>query len=80
MSCGFCKKESSAKFEEPTAKEPLWRPIEVEGEGEGAKWQTLCVLDFRGLEPVGFEASVSYQDGRDNVKERCTNPSLVLFA
>ncbi|KAJ9475559.1 UPF0587 protein [Pseudozyma hubeiensis] len=57
MSCGFCKKESSAKFEEPTAKEPLWRAIEAEGEGEGAKWQTLCVLDFRGLEPVGFEAS-----------------------
>lgn len=54
MSCGFCKKESSAKFDEPTAKEPLFRPIEADQDG-GAKWQTLCVLDFRGLEPVGFE-------------------------
>lgn len=53
MSCSFCKKESSVKFEEPTAKEPLYRPIEAD-EG-GARWQTLCVLDFRGLEPTGFD-------------------------
>lgn len=53
MSCAFCKKESSAKFEEP----PLWRQIDA-GDG-GAEWKTLCVLDFRGLEPVGFDPSVS---------------------
>lgn len=46
-----------AEFEEPTAKEPLWRPINADE--HGATWQTLCVLDFRGLEPVGFEPSVS---------------------
>lgn len=46
----FC----DAEFEEPTAKEPLWRSIKA-SESEGAQWQTLCVLDFRGLEPVGFE-------------------------
>ncbi|CBQ69899.1 conserved hypothetical protein [Sporisorium reilianum SRZ2] len=55
MSCSFCKKESSAKFEEPTTKEPLWRPINADE--QGATWQTLCVLDFRGLEPVGFDPS-----------------------
>ncbi|PWN48326.1 DUF866-domain-containing protein, partial [Violaceomyces palustris] len=54
MSCSFCKKESSAKFEEPTTKSPLWRPYES-CEDQGATWQTLCVLDFRGLEPVGFK-------------------------
>ncbi|PWY99295.1 DUF866-domain-containing protein [Testicularia cyperi] len=53
MSCSFCKKEGSAKFDEPTAKEPLWRPIQASE--EGAEYQTLCVLDFRGFEPVSFE-------------------------
>ncbi|CCF50288.1 hypothetical protein NDA11_001103 [Ustilago hordei] len=54
MSCNFCKKESSAKFDEPTQKEPLWKTIEAD-QDSGAEWQTLCVLDFRGLEPVGFD-------------------------
>ncbi|KAF6767034.1 Protein of unknown function DUF866, eukaryotic [Kalmanozyma brasiliensis GHG001] len=58
MSCSFCKKESSAKFEEPTTKAPLWRPIDADE--AGATWQTLCVLDFRGLEPVGFDPSGSW--------------------
>uniref|UniRef100_V5EZJ3 Tyrosinase copper-binding domain-containing protein n=1 Tax=Kalmanozyma brasiliensis (strain GHG001) TaxID=1365824 RepID=V5EZJ3_KALBG len=56
MSCSFCKKESSAKFEEPTTKAPLWRPIDADE--AGATWQTLCVLDFRGLEPcLGHHAT-----------------------
>lgn len=58
MSCSFCKKEGSAKFDDPTTKEPLWRPIEAD-EDKGAQFQTLCVLDFRGLEPIGFDPQVS---------------------
>ncbi|KAN0062928.1 hypothetical protein ACQY0O_004749 [Thecaphora frezii] len=53
MSCSFCKKEGSAKFDEPTAKAPLYRAIEA-NQDTGAEFQTLCVLDFRGIEPVDF--------------------------
>ncbi|EPQ27217.1 uncharacterized protein PFL1_05140 [Pseudozyma flocculosa PF-1] len=53
MKCNFCKKEASAKFDEPTSKAPLYRPIEA-NEDSGAEFQTLCVLEFRGLEPVEF--------------------------
>ncbi|ETS65169.1 hypothetical protein PaG_00233 [Moesziomyces aphidis] len=60
MSCNFCKKESSAKFDEPTAKNPLWQPVEADAES-GANFHTLCTLDFRGLEPVGFEPTGTWK-------------------
>ncbi|CAO1637663.1 unnamed protein product [Parajaminaea phylloscopi] len=55
MSCQFCKRESSAKFEEPTSKLPLWRPYSPR-EDSGADWQTICVLDVRGMDLIGWEA------------------------
>ncbi|CAO1626293.1 unnamed protein product [Sympodiomycopsis kandeliae] len=54
MKCQFCKRESSAKFEEPTSKAPLWRPYTVSEDG-GAEWQTLCILDARGLDLIGWD-------------------------
>ncbi|CAO1633420.1 unnamed protein product [Jaminaea pallidilutea] len=54
MSCQFCKREGSAKFEENPPKEPRWRPYS-NPEDSGADWRTLCVLDVRGMDLVGWE-------------------------
>ncbi|PWN88947.1 DUF866-domain-containing protein [Acaromyces ingoldii] len=51
MNCSLCKREMTAKFEEPTAKAPLWRPYSP---SEGAVFSTLCVVEARGLDFVGF--------------------------
>lgn len=44
------------EFDEPTAKAPLWRPYAPSG---GATFQTICIVEARGLDFVGFEFSVS---------------------
>ncbi|KDN40773.1 DUF866-domain-containing protein [Tilletiaria anomala UBC 951] len=54
MRCQFCKKESSAKFDEPTAKNPTFRVYEVP-DSSAPDFQTLCQIEFRGLEPVLFQ-------------------------
>lgn len=38
----------ASDFETPTAKAPLYQPY------DGPDFATLCVLEFRGMEPVGF--------------------------
>lgn len=46
------------EFEEPTPKTPLWRPYSMTEDGV-AEWQTLCVVDARGVDLVGWAAEVS---------------------
>ncbi|UZJ54181.1 hypothetical protein CBS101457_003501 [Exobasidium rhododendri] len=58
MSCHFCKKELTARFDEPTAKAPLWNPYSPAG---GATYQTICTVEARGLDFVGFEFSGTWQ-------------------
>ncbi|KAE8228876.1 hypothetical protein CF326_g6172 [Tilletia indica] len=54
MSCGFCRSQMSAKFDEPTTKAPLFRPY-APPETSGANFQVLCIADCRGMEMVSFE-------------------------
>lgn len=62
------------EFEEPTSKAHLWRPYSVSEDG-GAEWQTLCVLDARGLDLVGWDPEVSLA-----FEKRRKRSSLMLFA
>ncbi|CEH14180.1 Uncharacterized conserved protein [Ceraceosorus bombacis] len=50
MHCSFCKNQGSAKFDTPTSKVPLWQPY------TGPDYARLTTLEFRGLEPVSFQA------------------------
>lgn len=55
----FVRVVNTTEFDEPTTKAPLWQPITADTDA-GAQWQTLCILDFRGLEPVSFDPSVCH--------------------
>lgn len=52
------------EFEEPTAKNPLWRPYVPEG--GGAVWGTIAVVEARGLDLllIEFEVSKTTRCGR----------------
>lgn len=42
-----------------------------------AEWQTLCVVDARGMDLVGWEAEVSERDCRRDVLRSLTMCSLL---
>jgi hypothetical protein len=62
MNCHFCKRELTAKFEEPTAKAPLWRPY---APSAGATFETIAVVEARGLDFLSIDFQVSYLSMRD---------------
>ncbi|PWN34302.1 uncharacterized protein FA14DRAFT_156968 [Meira miltonrushii] len=54
----FCKKEISAKFEEPTAKAPLWRPY---APSAGATFETIAIVEARGLDFLSIDFSGTWK-------------------